>query len=660
MSGRSSEKDSENSSRRSSGRAQNPYRQAIAAARPALVGVVVISAVINLLMLTGSIYMLQIYDRVLPGGSVPTLVVLFGIVVVLFAFLGFYDFLRARVLSRVALRIDERLGGPAFRTWLHSGLPGGGQRGGETEIMRDLDTVRGFLSGPAVPSMADLLFVPLFLGVLFLIHPWLGLLTIAGAGIGGILALINRAMTRKAIAQGAGCDMAERNFAERSHRSAETIQAMGMQANILACWQGLHRATLASGQAGSDPSEALAASSRAFRMLLQSAILSLGALLVIRGEISAGMIIASSILSGRALAPVDQLIGQWRTTGRAGAAHRRLRATFDAAAPEPKRISLPDPTGQITASGLTKLGQAAPGKERPRILDGIDFALEPGDAMGVIGNSASGKSTLARLLVGAGEGDSGEIRLDGATPDQWDPRQLGRRIGYLPQVLEMLPGTIGENIARFDPEAKDADVIAAATLTGIHEMILKLPEGYATQLCDPQSPPILSGGQMQRLGLARAVYGLPRIVVLDEPNANLDMGGDMALTRTIAALRAARSTVIVMAHRPSALEAVNKLMILDAGRVSAFGDCEDVLPMARDTGAQNSQDHVAHAVSAAPRQMPVKRPDQAQQAAIYASLSALAKVRAARATPKTKTPVEKSAGPAVVRMAGPATRRSQA
>lgn len=623
---------------------ENPYRRAIAAARPALGGVIALSAILNVLMLTGSIYMLQVYDRVLPGGSVPTLVVLFGIVIVLFAFLGFYDFLRARVLSRVSLQIDDRLSGPAFRTWLRTGLPGD-SRSADAQVMQDLDTIRGFLSGPVVAAMADVLFVPLFLAVLFLIHPWLGLLTVAGACIGGVIALINRAMTRGAITQSAGLEIAERNFTDRSRRNAEAIEAMGMHGSITAHWHSLRRAAQARSQAGSDPSEALAAASRAFRMLLQSAILTMGALLVIRGEISGGMIIASSVLSGRALAPVDQLIGQWRATGRAAAAHKRLLGTFDALAPDPERILLPDPTGQITVTGLTKLGSSHPGKEPPKILSDISFSLESGDALGVVGNSASGKSTLARLLVGAGQGDSGEIRLDGATLDQWHPEKLGRQIGYLPQILEMLPGTIRDNIARFDHEAKDAAVIEAATLTGIHDMILKLPDGYGTRLGDPQTPPVLSGGQMQRLGLARAIYGMPRLVVLDEPNANLDMAGDAALTRTIKALRAAGSSLIIIAHRPSVLAAVNKLMVLNAGQIKALGDSATLLSQGYEFGDSADPDSLRSPI---PKATPT-----------------LVRSRENGVTSKAPRPVRASAEPeapaapkpSVIKLAGPATRR---
>jgi ATP-binding cassette, subfamily C, bacterial exporter for protease/lipase len=567
--------------------AANPYRETLAGLRPVLLAVLGFSAVVNVLMLTGSIYMLQVYDRVLSSGSVATLVGLFAIVVVLYGFLGLYDALRTRLLSRAGLRLDAGVGTPTFQRWLRSGVPGGAtgpaasapRDGLWAHGLRDLDTLRGFLSSSAPAALSDVPFVPLFLGVLFLIHPWLGLMTVAGAVIGVLIALLTRFMTKEALRQGTALDTHARDFAAHSRRNAEVVVAMGMQEAIGARWQALHRAVLHNGQTAAEPSDTLAAISRSFRMLLQSAILTLGALLVLRGEISPGMIIAGSILSGRALAPVDQLIGQWRTIGKAAAAHRRLVSLFEAARPDPVRIDLPDPTGQISVTGLTKLGASRPGAEPVRILSRVSFALEPGDGLGIIGKSASGKSTLARLLVGGGQPDEGEIRFDGATPDQWDPIRLGRRIGYLPQILEMLPGTIRDNLARFDPLVTDETIIAAAQLTGVHEMILKLPEGYATRLGDPEMAPVLSGGQMQRLGLARAVCGMPAIVVLDEPNSNLDQAGEAALTRTIEALRAARSTVIVIAHRPSALMAVNKLLLLDTGIVRGFGDKDEVLAM---------------------------------------------------------------------------------
>ena len=387
-------------------------------------------------------------------------------------------------------------------------------------------------------------------------------------------------------------------------------------------------------------------------MLLQSAILTLGAFLVLRGDITAGMIIAGSILSGRALAPVDQLIGQWRIIGRVMAAHKRLDEIFAKDTSQPERVALPDPSGALTVSGLTKTGAARPNGEPPKILSDISFSLASGDALGVIGNSASGKSTLARLLVGAGQGDAGEVRLDGATLDQWHPDQLGRNIGYLPQMLEMLPGTIRDNIARFDPEAPDDDVIAAARMTGIHDMILQLPDGYNTRLGDPYAPAPLSGGQIQRLGLARAVYGMPRFVVLDEPNANLDMAGDAALTKAIKTLRAAGSTVIVMAHRPSVLSAVNKLMVLTAGTVGAFGDRDVLLAEDYKTDKKPREIAMPKPETATPPAMPKVVPAQGNT-----TLKVRKKQLDMRAVKAKATPEQQSK---VVRMAGPASRRHQA
>ena len=620
----------------SGGGAGNSYRVALRGLTPVLIGVLAFSAVLNVLMLTGSVYMLQVYDRVLASGSVPTLLGLFAIVVVLYGFLGFYDFLRVRLLSRAALGLDQATGAQGFVVWTRSGVPGQGQGqagAGSPQPLRDLDVMRGFLAGPAVTALFDLPFVPLYLGVLFIIHPWLGWVTVAGAVVTAGIAWVNRALTQGPVGRSAALDETERDFADKSHRNAESILAMGMQTVITARWRALRNRTLAGGQQGSDPSEMLAAASRAFRMLLQSAILTLGAYLVLLGEISGGMIIASSILSGRALAPVDQLIGQWRSLGKASAAHQRLDALFTAQAQQTTPITLPDPTGQISVSGLTRFGAtrsgtARPGAEQPRILSDINFRLEPGDGLGVIGNSACGKSTLARLLVGALHPDQGEIRLDGATPDQWDPVQLGRQIGYLPQTVGLLPGTIRDNIARFDPAADDADVIAAARLTGVHEMILKLPDGYATQLGRSDGVQ-LSGGQVQRLGLARAIFGLPAIVVLDEPNSNLDVAGDDALTQTIATLRQAGSTVIVMAHRPSAIAAVNKLMILEAGQLIAFGEKEAVLTVA--TGLRAATVPTAAAIASVQKARP--HPVTDNTAAAAAPLADIPFVRIPRIRP---------------------------
>lgn len=641
----------------------NPYRAALAAARPGFVGVLVFSAVFNVLMLTGSLYMLQVYDRVLPSGSVPTLTVLFGIIVVLFVFLGFFDFLRGRLLSRIALRLDDTLSATVFRKALsatHSDTPSAVNR----QVMQDLGTVRGFLSGPAVTAMADVIFVPLFLGLLFLIHPWIGGLTIAGASVGAMLALINRAATREAMQSMLVHDTVERDFTARSQRNVETIDAMGMGNAILSHWRGLHSATLAVSQKGSDPSEILAAASRSFRILLQSTILTLGALLVLRGEISAGMIIASSILSGRALAPMDQLIGQWRATGAFSAAHKRLDTAFNEEAPDLRHINLPAPTGQISVRGLAKFSSARNNGEKVPILSQVAFDLQPGDAMGVVGNSACGKSTLARLLVGVGSHDAGEIRLDGATLDQWDPEQLGRHIGYLPQTLEMLPGTIQDNIARFQKGATDEAVIAATKLTGIHEMILKLPDGYKTRLCDPNGPSLLSGGQMQRLGLARAIYGMPKLVVLDEPNANLDVAGNAALAETILHLRRAGSTVVVMAHRSDVMRVVNKLMVLGTGKMGVFGDREVLLSDNYKVGdakpQSTEQERPAAQLKIPASTTKITEPAITSDASAMDVSEPMPQVYPIRPVTKSVKKTAPASAPHVARMAGPTHRRRQA
>ncbi|MFA9229782.1 MAG: type I secretion system permease/ATPase [Microgenomates group bacterium] len=548
----------------------NTYKALLKRLRPTFVIAGLFSAVINVLMLTGSIYMLQVYDRVLPSGSVPTLVGLFVIVVVLHVFLGFYDFLRTRLLARAAVQLDVSVGAEAFRGWI-----GTDNRKGQP--LRDMDTMRGFLSGPAMAGVFDVPWVPLYLGILFVIHAWLGLLTLAGAAIVVVIAFINHKLTHDAVRKAMVFESDERSFAAQCRRSSDTIHAMGMKDRVTTEWERRHHLALAAGQTSSDPSEVLAAFSQSFRMLLQSGILTMGAYLVLKQEMSAGMIVASSILSGRALAPVDRIIGQWRMVGRATEAHQRLTAYFSAPTEQAVSVALPAPSGKINVTRLTKYipNQSPTATDRSCMVKQISFDLAPGDGLGVIGNSASGKSTLAKLLVGALRADEGEIRLDGATRDHWDQAALGRYIGYLPQTVEMLPGSIRDNISRFDPAAPDRAVIEAAKLTGVHEMILALPYGYSTPLGGEETP--LSGGQMQRLGLARAVYGMPQIVVLDEPNSNLDAAGNDALAHVITALRDRGSVVIVMAHRPNVIAAVNKVLVLQSGTVSRFGLRDDIL-----------------------------------------------------------------------------------
>jgi ATP-binding cassette, subfamily C, bacterial exporter for protease/lipase len=554
----------------------NPYRIVMRQLRRTFIQVGLFSAAINILMLTGPVYMLQVYDRVLSSGSVATLQGLFIIVVVLYTFLGIYEFLRARLLSRAGYRLDALVGNKAFDYWMYLGASQ--DRSGDNPI-RDLDVVRGFLGSPAILGIFDVPWIPFFLVIVFIIHPWLGYLTLAGAVVVAIAAYLNQLVTKNAITRAVSIDGSERGFVEKSRRNAEVVFALGMQRRIGDRWRDMHDQGLAYAQLSGERSEGFSAFSKSFRMLLQSMLLTLGAYLAIKQQVSAGAIIATSIIAGRALAPVDQVIGQWKSIGRVLQAHRSILATLDRMPPEQRHITLPDPKGNIQVTNLTKYAPgSATGGPRQKILSQLNFTLTPGDGLGVIGNSAAGKSSLAKVLVGAWRPEGGEIRLDGATLEQWHPEDLGRHIGYLPQTLEMLPGTIAENISRFNPQAQDKMIIEAAQIAGVHEMILALPGGYGTPIGTAGQP--LSGGQIQRLGLARAIYGIPRLIVLDEPNSNLDGGGDDALSAAILTLRARGSVVVVMAHRPSVIHAVNKVMILHKGTIAHFGNKEEIIQMA--------------------------------------------------------------------------------
>lgn len=537
------------------------YRAALRRLRSPILVAGLFSAAVNILMLTGPVYMLQIYDRVLSSASVPTLLGLTLAVVILYSFLGIYDFLRKRLLSRASYRLDALIGDRAFEDRI------GGASGSN---LRNLEAIRAFMGSPAILGLFDLPWIPIFLIVVFLIHPALGWLTVGGSLIAIALAILNERTTQRFSPDVQTRDARERTFSEAGRRNAETVQALGMQGAVSGRWRFLHNASLAVQQKSGDLSEIFSSGSRAFRMLLQSLLLTAGAYLAIKGQISSGMIVATSILSGRALSPVDQVIGSWRTIARAQEAHRDLSKNLV----EPSRrsaVSLPAPTGRITLDSVVKfVPHTERMPERPRILNLLSFALEPGDGLAVMGNSASGKSSLARLLVGAWKPDVGDYRLDGATPDQWSADLLGRHIGYLPQSVELIPGSIADNIARFDAEIDKEQLFTAARIAGVHDMILSMPEGYSTRVGDVEHA--LSGGQVQRLGLARALYGDPKILILDEPNAHLDAAGDEALRSLISIMRSRGSTVVVMTHRPSVLNSVNKVLVLHKGQVAHFGD----------------------------------------------------------------------------------------
>ena len=542
--------------------------------RKVFIAVGLMSCVVNLLMLTGPLFMLQVYDRVLASQSVPTLVALLMLAIGLYMMMGLFDFLRTRTLSRLAYWLDEELSPLTYRSWIIRSM--GGQNPAYKPI-QDIGLVRGLISSPTILALFDLPWFPIYLGVVFLLHFQLGLLASFGALVVIILAILNEVLSGRSAGEAAQGEMLEARFADQAQKNADSVLSMGMLNNTLHVWQGLRHQSLFSQQTGGERSEGFTTSSKAFRLLLQSAILALGAYLAINQEITAGMIVAASIIAGRALAPIDQTIGGWRMIKRSWLAYKRLKDYLGTDTGEAdSNIDLPEPEGFLEVSSLLKY---APNNnasaEKTVILTGLDFSLQPGDGLGVIGPSASGKSSLAKLLVGLWMPDSGSVRIDGASFEQWEMDRLGRYIGYLPQQVTLLSGTITQNIARFDPKAEDGEVVEAAKLAGVHEMILSFPEGYGTNVDSALSP--LTGGQKQRIALARAIFRKPTIIVLDEPNSNLDQEGDAALGEAILAMRESGSVVIVMAHRPSAIAAVDKVLMLRAGQMVDFGEKTEIL-----------------------------------------------------------------------------------
>lgn len=547
----------------------NEIKQALGYCRKALISIGLFSFVINMLMLTGPLFMLQVYDRVLTSRSIPTLIALTVLIAGLFGFMGILEIIRSKVLVRIGLKLDSVLTERIFNIWLLQGLLK--SDGKKTNPLADLATMRQFLSGNAPVALFDLPWVPFYLALVFLLHWTLGLVAVVGALIVFVLALTNELSTRNHLKRGAAHTAAAGAYADQSHRNAETVLAMGMGENVQKRWQQSHQEGIKNNITASDRAGTLTATSKTFRMFLQSIILAVGAALAVEQLITPGVMIAASILTGRALAPVDQTLAQWKGVITARQAYQRLKALLNSIPKEKDKTDLPDPEGKLS---VEKVFVTPPGGSKPA-LKGVNFTLEPGQGLGVIGTSASGKSTLARLLIGAWLPMQGTVRLDGATLDQWKRVSLGKHIGYLPQQVELFSGTIKENIARFSPEAQDADVIEAAQRAGVHEMILRLANGYETEIGTDGAG--LSGGQKQRIALARALYLDPALVILDEPNSNLDSEGDASLTEAIKGIRARGKTVIVMAHRPSAIAAVDMLLMLNDGQKTAFGPKEQVL-----------------------------------------------------------------------------------
>jgi len=543
--------------------------QALATSRSAFIGIGIFTAFINILMLTGPLYMLQVYDRVLASGSISTLVTISVLMAVMYAFMGFLEYVRSRVLVRIGDKLETDLGERTFSIWMKQGLYG--KAGQRHRPLQDVSSLRQFLSGAAPSTFFDMPWAPLYIAVMFLFHWTLGVVGIIGAIIIFIFAWLNEVTTRKPLQDANALRVKGQMFADIAHRNADTITAMGMSGNMQNRWQKYSKEAANATVLGSDRAGSLTSASKAFRMFVQSGILGWGALLAVQGIITPGTMIAGSIIMGRALAPIQMALGQWRGFIGARQAFNRLNKFYEIIPEQSENLSLPAPTGALSVANILA---APPGSKVP-VLTGLDFSVKPGQGLGVIGPSASGKSTLARLLVGIWLPQKGSVRLDGATFDQWNSDELGPYIGYLPQHVELFDGTIGENIGRFRSDASAEDIVIAARRAAVHDMILHLPDGYDTRIGEGGA--VLSGGQVQRIALARAVFGDPSLVVLDEPNANLDTEGDAALTAAISDLRRRGKTVVVMAHRPSAIAAVDQLLMLRDGKQIAFGPKDDVI-----------------------------------------------------------------------------------
>ena len=543
-------------------------RSVMSAMRSAFFTVATFSGFLNLLMLAPSLYMLQVYDRVLGSRNETTLLVLTVLVVGAFLFMSALEMVRGRVLVRMGARLDNALNSRVFTASFERNLLKPGSN--TSQPIQDLNTVRQSLTGGALISVLDLPWLPLYLIVIFMFSVPLGLFALFGAIVIAVLAVINERTSKAKLEEAQKFSIQSTTALTNNLRNAEVIEAMGMLPNVRKRWYSVHQKHLQSQAQASDQAVMMNGMTKFVRISMQSLVLGFGALLVLEGKMTAGMMIAASILVGRALAPVEMVVGNWKQIVSGRAAYKRLQEILSFHPPREEGMALPKPTGQVSVEAATVM---VPGT-RNQVLKGLNFKVEAGDIVAVIGPSASGKSSLARVLVGVWPAAAGSVRLDSADVYHWNKDDLGPHIGYLPQDIELFDGTVAENIARFgevDPER----VIEAARKAGMHDLILHLPQGYDTPIGSAGSA--LSGGQRQRVGLARALYGDPSLIVLDEPNSNLDEIGERALNETVKELKAQGKTVFLITHRMSTLAVVDKLLMLNDGNLLAFGPRDQVL-----------------------------------------------------------------------------------
>ncbi|KAA0686358.1 type I secretion system permease/ATPase [Neorhizobium sp. P12A] len=546
------------------------FAAVLSSLRQACLSLAAASAAINVLALTGSFFMLQVYDRVIPGRSLPTLAGLAIIAATLFAFQGVLELLRTMLLSRIGMSLDERLSGSVFdslifpATWTQNG-------GSGLQPVRDLDQVRSFLSGVGPTALFDLPWIPLYLVLCFLFHFWIGFAALAGTVVLIVLTVLAEVLSQRPNLESARLSTERLAFAESARRNWEAVVAMGFSGRLVGKWNAMSGNYRRSQLSAGNVVGSLAIASKILRMMLQSTVLGVGAILVIRQEATGGIMIASSILVSRALAPVELAIGQWRAFVSARQSWTRLRKLLEQMPTEHRGIALPNPTRELT---LENVSIASPGS-RELIVRNVSFKVSAGTVLGVIGPSASGKSSLVRAVVGLWPTVIGTVRLDQAALSQWKRSDIGRHVGYLPQDVGLFEGSIAENISRFDEQATSEAIISAAKSAGIYEMVVQLSDGFDTLIGEGGAR--LSAGQRQRIALARALYGDPFLVVLDEPNSNLDADGEAALTSALLGVRARGGIAIVVAHRPSALAAADKVLVMTDGQMQAFGPKDAVL-----------------------------------------------------------------------------------
>lgn len=543
--------------------------KAMRSTRPAFGFVVFLSLFINILAFVSPIYMMQVYDRVITSRNMTTLLFLTLVAVALLISYALLEMARSRTLVRSGILFDQTASDTVFDTVQRTSVtsPGGGANQG----LRDLDQVREYMTGNGLIALCDAPWVPIFILGCFMLHPWYGFIATGGAVILFIFALLNDALTRRHLREGARSMIGTNNYVSSTLRNAEVTHAMGMLGAVRRRWRNQHEEVLGWQAAASDRSGAVMAITKFFRMGLQIAILGTGAYLVVHHALSAGSMIAASIMMSRALSPVEQSVGNWRGLVSSRQAYERLNNLLRLVPPENKRMSLPAPKGELS---VEQLFAAPPGIQKP-IIRAMSFKVPAGSAVGVLGHSGAGKSTLARVLVGVWPYSDGAVRLDGAEMPHWNTDELGRHIGYLPQDVELFSGTIAENISRFEERVDHEDVIAAAAMAGVHDLIQNLPEGYNTEIGDGGRS--LSGGQRQRIGLARAIYGNPPLIVLDEPNSNLDTLGEVALVEAVRRLHEAGKTIILITHKANILSSVDRLLVINEGAVQMYGPREEVL-----------------------------------------------------------------------------------